>query len=341
LSKFETGKVPPAKLSELVFGFLGKPDPRVLMGPRIGEDAAVIDMGDALLVLAMDPITAAREDLGWLSVHVNANDVATRGAAPKWFLCTVLLPEGSGDEALRDIMGQVDRAAKELGVSVVGGHTEVTPGIRNPIVIGLMAGECRRSEHLSTGNAKLGDKIVMTKTAGIEGTAVIAMDYPEILKVPKGVLERSKGFLRDISVVGEAMEAVSAGGVNALHDPTEGGVLGGVWEMAAASNLGALIDGGKVPIAEETREICASLGIDPMRLLSSGSLLISVDPRAEGRLLESLAARGMRATEIGEMKERGFGVKLLDASGSLLEIPSPPRDSIYEVMELYDRLRRR
>ncbi|MEM2363935.1 MAG: AIR synthase family protein [Candidatus Bathyarchaeia archaeon] len=332
----KTGKVPPDKLMELVFGFLGRPDPRVLVGPGIGEDAAVIDMGDASLVLAMDPITAASRDLGWLSVHINANDVATRGAVPKWFLCAVLLPEGSDEGELEEIMGQMDRAAKELGVAIVGGHTEVAPGIRAPIVIGMMAGECPKGRHLSTRGAKPGDRIIMTKTAGIEGTAVISISYPDILKVPADVIERSKGFLRSISVVEEALVAAGIEGVHSLHDPTEGGILGGVWEMAAASGLGALIEAARVPIAEETRTICESLGIDPMKLLGSGSLLISVDPRAEDELLRSLRRRGIRATGIGEMRDGAFGVKLIDSSGCLVEIRSPPRDSIYEVIELYE-----
>ncbi len=333
---FKTGKVPPERLLELVFGFTGRPDPRVLLGPGIGEDAAVIDMGDALLVLAMDPITAASRDLGWLSVHINANDVATRGAIPKWFLCAVLLPEGSGEGELREIMGQVDRAAKELGVAVVGGHTEVAPGIRAPIVVGMMAGECPKDKYLVTRNAKPGDRIIMTKTAGIEGTAVISISYPDILEVPGDLIERSKGFLRRISVVEEALVAARVEGVHALHDPTEGGILGGVWEMAAASGLGALIEAARVPIAEETKAICASLGIDPMKLLGSGSLLISVDPKAEEGLLGSLRGKGIMATKIGEMRDGSFGVKLTDARGDLIEIRSPPRDSIYEVIELYE-----
>jgi hydrogenase maturation factor len=340
LKGLETGKVPPEKLLELVLRFLGRPDPRVLVGPGIGEDAAVIDMGDALLVLAMDPITAASRDIGWLSVHVNANDVATRGAAPKWFLCTILLPEGSGGDELREIMAQVDRAAKELGVSIVGGHTEVTPGLRSPIIVGVMAGECPKSKYLATGNAKPGDRIVMTKTAGIEGTAVISINYPDILRAPGDLIERSRAFLRSISVVEEAAVAAGIDGVHALHDPTEGGILGGVWEMAAASGLGALVEGWRVPVAEETRAICESLGIDPMKLLSSGSLLISVDPRAEEGLLRSLRAKGIRATGIGEMRERSFGVKLADASGNLIDIESPPRDSIYEVIERYAAISR-
>lgn len=259
--RFPTGKVPSDVLRRVVFNRLGVPSDRLLQGPGVGEDAAVIDMGEKVLVVKSDPITGAVGSVGWLAVHINANDVASTGARPLWFLCVTLLPEGAGEELLNEIMDQMQAAFEEVGVSLIGGHTETTPGLDRPLIIGFMMGEADKDKYVTTGGARPGDVIILTKSAGIEGTAVLAQDLNAILRerVRDDVLLSAESMLRRISIVPEAMRAVEAGGVSSLHDPTEGGVLNGIWEMAEAAEVGVVINEEAIPIADETRIICSAL----------------------------------------------------------------------------------
>jgi len=159
MGRFLPGKLPYEFLQKLVFTKLGIPDKRVLVGPSIGEDAAVIEFGDRVLVMATDPITAATKDIGWLSVHINANDVASCGVKPIWFLCTILLPEGSDESIVEEILSQIDRACKELKIALIGGHTEISAGLNRPIIVGFMIGEAPKDRYVRTGGAKPGDSI--------------------------------------------------------------------------------------------------------------------------------------------------------------------------------------
>jgi hydrogenase maturation factor len=182
MQRFPLGKVPASDLQRIVFRNLGVPNKRLLLGPKIGEDAAVVEMDDSLIVLSTDPIAGALANIGWLSVHINANDVATRGARPVWYLCSIMLPEGSGKSTLKRIMTQIDRASRELGITVVGGHSETTPLLGRPIIVGFMVGEVKSNRYVTSGGAVVGDKLIITKTAGIEGTAIIANDHEELLR---------------------------------------------------------------------------------------------------------------------------------------------------------------
>jgi hydrogenase expression/formation protein HypE len=233
---FLTGKVPPDVLSRIVFRRTGAPNRRLLLGPALGEDAAIIRTRGKFLILTTDPITGAQENAGWLSVHVNANDVATRGAKPVWFLCCLLLPEHSGEDVIDQIMSQVDEAAREISVTVAGGHSEITPGLLRPIIVGSMVGEITSGKYVSTAGAKPGDKIILTKTIGLEGTSILAYDLHEKLAhwLKDDIIEHAKAFTRRISVVRDAMIAVKMGGVHAMHDPTEGGLIEGLWDIGEA-----------------------------------------------------------------------------------------------------------
>ena len=171
MPRFETGKIPSDALVRNVFGYRGAKDPSVILGSSIGEDAALVSLGNKILVLKTDPVTGASTDMGWLSVHINANDIACRGAKPRWFLCDLLLPEKSDSGLVDRIMSQVDRAATQLNVSIVGGHTEVTPGLKRPIIVGYMVGVVEKGKFVTSSRAKPGDHVIMTKSAGIEGTA--------------------------------------------------------------------------------------------------------------------------------------------------------------------------
>jgi hydrogenase maturation factor len=332
---FKTGKVPSEVLRRLVFNRLGAPTDRLLSGPGVGEDAAVIEMGDRVLVAKGDPITGAEGNIGWLSVHVNANDIASAGARPLWFVCIALLPEGADESTLETIMEDIHAACTEVGASLVGGHTETTPGLDRPILAGFMMGEAERDGYVTTGGAKPGDLIILTKGAGIEGTAVISIDLRDHLrgKVEDDVIERGAAMIRWISVVPEAMKAVEAGSPNSLHDPTEGGLINGLWEMAEAAGVGLKIDRASIPVPDETKQICGALGVDPLRLLGSGALLITAQPDEAHEILEALKEEGIKASVIGEVKPLQEGRILVDEAGNHTPIEAVMQDEIYRILD--------
>ena len=332
---FLTGKVPPDSLSRIVFRRTGALNRRLLLGPALGEDAAIVRMQGRLLILTTDPITGAQENAGWLSVHVNANDIATRGAKPVWFLCCLLLPEHSGTSVLEQIMSQVDEAAREISVTVAGGHSEVTPGLRRPIIVGSMIGEITSGKYVSTSGAKPGDKIVLTKTIGLEGTAILAYDLQEKLTHSLGddVIHRAKAFSRRISVVRDAMIAVKTGGVHAMHDPTEGGVICGLWEIGEASRTGMVVEESRIAVAPETKFVCDALGLDPLRVLSSGSLLITARPGNANRITKTLQQSGIAASVIGEIAKPEKGRIFVKRDGTRVKLEPPARDELYKVLD--------
>ena len=332
---FLTGKVPPGTLSRIVFRHTGAPNRRLLLGPALGEDAAIVRTQGKLLILTTDPITGAQENAGWLSVHVNANDIATRGAKPVWFLCCLLLPEHSGTGVLEQIMGQVDEAAREVSVTVAGGHSEITPGLHRPIIVGSMIGEITSGKYISTAGAKPGDKIVLTKTIGLEGTSILACDLGERLTHSLGddVIQRAKTFSRRISVVNEAMIAVKTGGVHAMHDPTEGGIICGLWEIGEASRTGIVAEESRIAVAPETKSVCDALGLDPLRLLSSGSLLIAARPANANRITKTLQRSGVAASIIGEITKPEKGRVFVKRDGTRVKLEPPARDELYKVLD--------
>lgn len=320
-----------------VFRHRGMNDPSVVLGASIGEDAAVVSLGARMLILKTDPVTGTTSDIGWLAVHVNANDIACRGARPKWFLCDLLLPENSDAALLEGIMAQADRAAKEVGVAVAGGHTEVTPGLKRPIVVGCMIGVTESKQFVASNGARPGDSIIMTKAVGIEGTSILANDFSHKLrtKCGPGLMVRAKKFRRMISVVNDASIAVRAGGVHAMHDPTEGGLLQGLWELAEASKVGFHIHETNIDIRPETREICSTLKVNPLRLMSSGCLLIAADKRKSARIIQQLERKGIHGSVIGTFTSRRMGRKLVGVDGHEVEIGASERDELYRVIERY------
>lgn len=335
--RFPTGKVPPDSLRRLVLSRLGVPCSRLLQGPSVGEDAAVLDMGEKVLVAATDPITGAVGDVGWLVVHVNANDVASCGARPLWFLCVTLLPEGANEAVLEEIMEQMDSACREVGVSLVGGHTETTPGLDRSILVGFMMGEAAKGEYVTTGGALPGDVVIMTKTAGIEGTAVLATDLADVLQshVDEGVLGRARAMLGSISVVPEALKVVEVGGVHSLHDPTEGGVLNGIWEIVEAADTGVVVHDGAIPVKPETEQICSALDINPLKLLGSGALLMTVEPAKKSEIVAGLEEIGVQVSVIGEIKPKQEGRILIKRDGSRATIEAVDQDHLYKILDEY------
>ncbi|HHT9119166.1 MAG TPA: AIR synthase family protein [Candidatus Hypogeohydataceae bacterium YC41] len=330
------GKLNPKLLAKLLKQYTGVRDPRLVIGPTVGEDAAVIDMGDRYLVAKSDPITYATEMIGWYAVHMNANDVATLGAEPKWFLATLLLPEKKTDEELvTAIFADMSRAAEQLGVALCGGHTEVTPGLDRPIVVGHMLGEVARDKLVLKTNARAGDRIILTKGIAIEGTALIARERSGELRAHfgEGFVKRAQEFLVDpgISVVKEALKAARAAKVHAMHDLTEGGLATGIQEMAEIASLGAEIDKQRIPIFSETQELCSYYGLDPLGIIASGALLIAVAPEECEKVLSALRAQGIQAADIGCLAEKTKGLKLIE-DGQLKAFPTFEVDEVTRIL---------
>lgn len=314
---FSLGKLPADHLARLLDRF-SPHDPRVIVGPRVGEDAAVLDMGDRYLIAKSDPITFATDSIGWYAVHVNANDVACTGAAPRWFLATLLLPQQSADAALvEDIFGQIAQGCAEIGAVLVGGHTEITYGLDRPIVVGAMLGEIEPQRLVTTAGARPGDVVLLTQRVAVEATAIIAREKRDELcqrhGLPVEVVDRCADFIfrPGISVVRAAQVATATATVHAMHDPTEGGVATGLWELATAADVGLEIDAQAVPVYAETQRLCEVYGLDPWGVIASGSLLLAVDPADAGRVCAALAEAGVEATAIGRVTTREQGVVLL------------------------------
>lgn len=312
-------------------------DPRVIVGPQVGVDAAVIEMGDRCLVAKTDPVTFASDEIGWYAVHVSANDVACCGAVPRWFLATVLLPERSTTETIvEQIFRQMSDACREISVSLCGGHTEVTRGLDRPIVVGQMLGEAPRDGYITAAGAQVGDVLLLTKSLAVEGTSLLAREMPGKLA---GVLspteiDRCRELLHSpgISVVREAQLALQCGGVHALHDPTEGGLATGLRELAEASHVGVVVERDMIPILPECERICRALGIDPLGLIASGSLLIAAAPDAAGTIVSRFADDGLTAAPIGRVAVIEEGCQMREANGQVTELPTFARDEIVRAL---------
>ncbi|MDK2983418.1 MAG: hydrogenase expression/formation protein HypE [Thermococcaceae archaeon] len=325
------GKVPPEVLEKIVFNLLGVEDERVIIKSGVGIDAAAIDFGESVLVASSDPITGAEKHIGFYAINVNANDVATFGAKPRWFLATILLPENADENLLKEIMEDMHRSAEKLGISIVGGHTEVTIGLNRPIVIGTMLGEVKREKLVRSNGAKAGDAIILTKGAGIEGTSIIASEREEELRNVFGdeLVERAKRFLEKISVVKEALIAAEIG-VHAMHDPTEGGIANGFHEMADAAELGFRVYHDRIPIAEETKKLCEYFNLDPLALISSGSLLIAAPREKANAIVEAIKKEGIPAEVVGEFLENS-NVKVIVKNGKETPLKRPETDEIWKI----------
>jgi hydrogenase maturation factor len=304
------GKLPNALLDRLLHRFTPD-DPRLVVGPQMGVDAAVIDMGATYLVAKTDPITFATDAIGWYAVNVNANDIAVMGATPRWFMATVLLPAGQATPALAEaIYEQIAAACADLGVALAGGHTEITVGLDRPIVSGTMLGEVAPERLVRSSGVQPGDDLVLVGRVPIEGTALIAREKEADLLArgfDPALLRRAQDFLHNpgISVVRAARLAVEAAAVHAMHDPTEGGLATGLWEMAQASGVGLDVDFDAVPIPSESQALCAAYGLDPLGMIASGALLVALPPDQTGRLLAAFEQVHMPAQVIGQATTRG------------------------------------
>lgn len=320
------GKVDPETLAGLVLGRTGAADDAVRQGPAYGEDTAAIDVGDEVLVVNSDPISLAVDRVGTLGVAVACNDVAASGARPRWLTSVVFLP---GDEtALLDrITRQLDDAARKRDVAIVGGHSEYAPALSTPLLVLTCFGLTDR--YVPSSGARPGDRLVLTGSAGIEATAILATDFRDRLSetVPAAVLDRAAEFYDDVGVVEAGM--VLADYARAMHDPTEGGLVDGFLEMAVASGVSFEVDRDAVPVREETARLCAAAGVDPFRTFGSGALVAAVPPEAVEDALAALADAGITGTVVGEVVEADDPALVLGEE----VIRDPVRDEMYALWE--------
>lgn len=309
----------------------------MVIGPSVGEDAAVIRLKNKLLVAKTDPVTFATDLIGWYAVHVNANDIATMGVKPRWFMATILLPEESAHEEADRILDQILSACQSLGITLIGGHTEATYDFKRPVVVGCMLAEAEEHSIITTSGAKPGDAIVLTKGIAIEGTAILAREVePTLLAsgLSKDLTQQAADYLFSpgISVVREALTACSMVPVNSMHDPTEGGLATGLWEIASAAGVGILVEEENIPILTECKAVCERLSLNPLGLLASGSLIITLPSTETSNLLTALNRAGINASLIGKVLSAETGVKIRTPRG-MENLPQFERDELARYLD--------
>jgi len=324
------GKIAETVLKRSVLKQIKHRRKEVLVGPAIGEDCCILAVAeDEVLVLSTDPITGTVQDIGTLAVHITANDIAAGGAEIIGIMLTILLPEGTQESGLKSMMQDIEAVCTKLDIEVIGGHTEVTKAVHQPIVTVTGVGKMKRSEIIKTAGAKPGQEIVMTKWAGLEGTAIIASaKEAELLsKYTAGFIDGAKKLIDYISVVPESKVA-RAVGVTSMHDVTEGGIFGALWEIGAASKVGLEVDLKKILMKQETVEICEYYDLNPFMLISSGCMLMVTDKA--NQLVERLKSEGITAAVIGRITDGNDRIIINDEERRYLE--PPKSDELYKVM---------
>lgn len=324
------GKLSNDKLKSIILNSIGHKREDVVLRSNIGEDCAGIKFGDEVCLLTTDPITGAASEVGKLAVHISCNDIASNGAAPIALLLTILAPEGTTEEELIEVMKQANEEAAKLDVEIVGGHTEITNAVNRMVVSSTAIGRQKMDQLFSNNGIKQGDKMVMTKYAGIEGTGIIAYEKEKELEsvFPTESINAAKKLLDLVSVVPEGVIAGKIG-VTSMHDVTEGGVLGAVWEICEGSNLGSVITYESIAIHDMTHKLCAHYNINPLRLISSGTMLMTVREEKCAALLNALENASIHATVIGEITEKDI---YLERRGRLTYVTPPDSDDLYKVV---------
>ena len=335
-STLPVGKVPHDLLDQLLSKTTIK-DPRVVLGPGIGLDCAVLDLGTTLLVMKSDPITFTSDEIGWYAVQINANDIATTGALPRWFLTTLLLPEGSTtQEMVVMINDDLHDACQQMGVSIIGGHTEITSGLDRPILVGTMIGEVDPHNLVTPRGTRPGDRILLTKGVPIEATAILAREFPERLHsyLSQKEIEKAKAFLDNpgISVLQDAQIAIKAGKVTAMHDPTEGGLCSALWELAKASNTALIIDPLAIHVPSLSSRICQAFGLNPLAAIASGALLLTAPEQHVENICQALGADDILCMEIGFV-EAGTPTVWQQTESGRQSLTLPDRDEIAKIFE--------
>jgi hydrogenase expression/formation protein HypE len=331
------GKIDETDFRSLVMGKFGRRDPSVIVPPRTGVDAGVVDLGRGrILVVAEDPIfTMPRlplEMFGRFTVHIGASDVAVMGVRPRYMTYSLLLPPETGREDVRRIVDAIHRAARELGIAIVGGHTGFYPGFTAPTIGGITVFAVGRKRDLVTpAGARPGDEVILTKGPAIETAALLASLREEELlaKHPAALVAKAKRLARSITVVEDALTAAAAGGVTAMHDATEGGVMGGLFEIAAASGVGMEIDEARFVYPDEVRAVCETFGIDPVRAIAEGSLLVTVRPGKSAGVIARLKRKRIAASVVGEVIRDRRRRVLRRADGRTEDLAVPAQDPFW------------
>ncbi|NMA04452.1 MAG: AIR synthase [Clostridiales bacterium] len=325
----EVGKIPVEVLKEIIFSNIKHRRPEVLVRPNIGEDCAVIDFDEYVCVMSTDPITAAIKDIGSLAVHISCNDIASSGAEPLGIMLTALAPPGTTKEDLDYVMAEANKAAASINVEIIGGHTEITNSVNRMIISATAMGKLPKDKLILTKGAKVGDAVFMTKHAGLEGVSIIAGDLEEQLrdKVDYDVIKTAQGFAKDISVVKEGVLAGNIG-VNSMHDVTEGGVLGALWELAEASEVGMEVYGDNINIRQETVEICRVFSINPMKLISSGVMIMTISENKKDLLVKAFKKENIELTEIGRVTDKE---RIIIKGEERQQLLPPDVDELYKV----------
>lgn len=331
------GKIDDRTFRELILRRLGKRDPTVIVPPKAGVDAGVVDLGRGkVLIVAEDPIfTMPRlplEMFGWFTVHIGASDVAVMGVRPRYMTYSLLLPPETSRSDFKTIVDSIHRAALDLGIAVVGGHTGYYPGFTAPTIGGITVfAVARKSEYVTPAGARPGDDVLLTKGPAIETTGLLAVLREEELlrRFPAEMVAGAKRMTFQMSVVADALTAMAAGGVTAMHDATEGGVIGGLFEIAAASRVGMDIDERLFVYPAEVRMVCETFGIDPVCAIAEGSLLITAGPRSSGRIMARLKRKGIASSVIGKVVADSRRRTLRRADGRLVPLAIPGQDPFW------------
>lgn len=325
------GKVPNSTLESLILNKIKKNRNEVILRPGIGEDCSAVDFGEYTCVLSCDPITGTAIEIGRLAVNISCNDIASCGVEPIGLMVTFLCPPETREQEIGTIMDQLTASAAAINVDILGGHTEITSAVTRFVINCTSVGRCKSDALVSTSGARPGDSLILTKHAGLEGASILAHERQQELTEQLGrqIVNEAKGYIESLSVVKDGL-AAAAFGVNAMHDVTEGGILGAVWEVCEASGNGAEIDIDKIPVAIPTRRICEYYGISPYKLISSGCMLISA-PDGEG-MVKHLQKEGIPAEIIGIMNEAKE--RIMKTGSKREEIPQPGSDELYKVLQL-------
>lgn len=335
MAELKIGKLDSDVLQRIVIDKIRYRRPEVKTRAGIGEDCAVIDYGEYECVVSTDPITADIKNIGRLAIHISCNDVASNGIEPLGITLAVMLPVGTTESDVQTIMTQAGTAAEEAGVEIIGGHTEVTPAVNQPVIVSTAFGRGIAGESASARNMRPGDMILMTKSAGLEGTGIIATEKAEELTgvLTPQELRRAQGMIRDVSVV---KDGITAGriGTSGMHDVTEGGILGAVWEMCHISGLGAEVELEAIHVDPVTEKIAAHYGINPLRLISSGCMLIVAPPSKAYKIVTEYHKIdvNIKSAIIGKICGAEHGITQIDPQGQESEIAPPYADELYKVI---------
>ena len=330
----QEGKLAPELLQALLAEL--PPGEQVILGPGLGHDGAVVQLADRFLVLASDPVSFAAERIGWYAVHVNANDVACLGAAPRWFLATVLLPPQTAPGGVEAIFDDLRSACAEVGAALVGGHTEISGAVTQPVVVGTMVGEAPSDRLYRSDAAQPGDALLQVGAVAIEGTALLAREAPDRLRaagLSETVIAEAVALLFQpgISVLRPAQAVWGLPGVHTLHDPTEGGIATACWEVAEAASLGVTVYAERIILHPLTERVAAALPLDPLGLLASGSLLVTVDAAAARETVRDLHKAGLATAVIGRIEAQGAPA-ILENSGGRRPLPRFSRDEVARIL---------